>query len=552
MKNGSLRFALHSLVSILSIKLFFYMKKIYLFSFLFLLFLTPLSIKAQQPRICGLSAQDARILQNSMLELRERHPTVAPLRAVAYVPVWFHLVAKTDGTGRIGMNKVLEMLCEWNRLYSTNSIDLQFYIKGINNINNSSLYDGPRSFGGDVQVRTNKKSDGMNVYLVNNANDPQQPNATVLGYYLNTGTGVAYEADWLIIINSQVSQAGAVTIAHEAGHHFSLPHTFLGWESCPFQPTIAVPCAPATIGCFGGGVYTVENAARTGTDANCANAGDSFCDTPPDYNLGFGAGTCTYAGLACDPKGVKIDPDEKNIMSYFSGCETAFSVQQKTAMLNNYMNHASRAGLRAGNVAPGVTTLTTVAPTSPIGGITTPYYNNFTLNWDAVAGATGYLVEISKSPTFFDSRILEASTNALNLNNNVIPGYFSAASQTYHWRVKPYSNYVSCTNFTSRQYFTAGLVNGTNEIAGVSSFDVSPNPLSKTQSLNLNITSEKAFEAKVKLYNIAGKLIHTEKRAFGAGFSTQTMSVSDLTAGLYILSLESEKGVLNKKIVVQN
>ena len=88
-----------------------------------------------------------------MIALRERFPVVAPMRAVAYVPVWFHLVAKSDGTGRVGMNKILEMLCEWNRLYSINGVELQFYIKGINNINNTGLYSGPRSFAGENAIR---------------------------------------------------------------------------------------------------------------------------------------------------------------------------------------------------------------------------------------------------------------------------------------------------------------------------------------------------------------------------------------------------------------
>ncbi|MBL7816170.1 MAG: zinc-dependent metalloprotease [Saprospiraceae bacterium] len=523
-------------------------------------FLAPLSrffsiddVLAQQTpahHVCGISEQDSRIIYNSMMEARQRNPNPAPMRAVAYVPVWFHLVANSDGTGRVPMNKILDMLCELNRLYSSNSIELQFYIKGINNLNNSSLYTSPRSFGGDNAIRANKKNDGVNIYMVSNANDPAQPNATVLGYYLNTGNGLPYEADWLVVINSQASIGGAVTLAHELGHFFSLPHTFLGWESCPFQPTSANPCAPATISCFGGGVYTVENAARTGTDANCSTAGDGFCDTPPDYNLGFYATSCTYNGLASDPKCVKIDPEEKNIMSYFTGCETSFSAMQKTAIQNNYLTHTNRGYLRVGNIAPTVTTLDAVNPTSPILGATTQYYNNFTLTWDAVTGATGYVVEISKTATFLDSRIFVATTNSININNAMAPNYFLTAGQNYFWRVKPYNNYVSCAAVSARQAFVAGLVNATQEIAEVTSFEVAPNPLSKTQPLQLHLTTEKAFDAQVKLFNVAGKQILSEKRHFDQGFSSQSLSISDIAAGLYILSIESEKGVLNKKVVI--
>lgn len=524
------------------------------FYILLLIFFTPLSIKAQQtPQtpICGLSAQDARIIYNDMIELRERYPIVAPLRAVAYVPVWFHLVAKTDGTGRVSMLKVLEMLCEWNRLYSTNGVELRFYIKGINNINNSTLYDGVRTFAGESLVKSNKKTDGINVFMVNSANDASQPNATVLGYYLNSSTGVAYDADWLIIINQQASTLGAVTIAHEIGHFFGLPHTFLGWESCPFQPTATAPCAPATVSCFDGSVYTTENAARTGTSANCSTAGDGFCDTPPDYNLGFGYAGCSYIGLACDPKGIKIDPDEKNMMGYFVGCESTFSAQQKTAMQNNYLNHAKRAYIRTGNVQPNAAVFTLTAPilSAPINAAKTNYFNNFTLSWQGVPNATGYVVEISKSSTFFDSRVFIATTSAININSSMAPGYL-VSNTTYYWHIKPYNSYAACGTISATQNFKTGLLNGTNEIVGVSSFDVSPNPLSNSTVLNLNLTTETAFEAQIKLFTIAGKLIKTEKHFFEAGFSSQTMPVSDLNSGLYIVSIESEKGMLNKKLIV--
>ena len=166
--------------------------------------------------------------------------------------------------------------------------------------------------------------------------------------------------------------------------------------------------------------------------------------------------------------------------------------------------------------------------------------------------ATGYIVEIAKTLTFFDSRILVSTTNSLNVNSTKLPSYLTASGQNYYWRVKPYSNYVFCSEFTTRQNFVAGGINGTKDISGISNFEVSPNPLSKNQFLQLNMTSERAFDAQVKLYNVAGQLVQSEKKRFEVGFSSQNLNVSNLNNGLYILTVESENGVINKKVVIRD
>lgn len=61
--------------------------------------------------------------------------------------------------------------------------------------------------------------------------------------------------------------------------------------------------------------------AKPGTNGklHCNQSADGFCDTPADYNLGFGfqGPGCVYTGCAKDPDNVKLDPNEANLMSYF-------------------------------------------------------------------------------------------------------------------------------------------------------------------------------------------------------------------------------------------
>jgi hypothetical protein len=518
---------------------------------LFGLLTTPLSILAQTgaPQLrgrCGTTIEAQQIIFKEMDELRKRHPFVAAPRAISYVPVWFHMVATTAGVGRTTEANVAEMLCEWNRLYSANGVDLQFYIKGFSKIDHDVTYNSPRAFAGTSKMVSLKKADALNIYLVNNSGDGTEPPGTIVAAYYDI------TQDIIVCNNSQVNAGSAPTIAHEAGHAFTLAHTFFGWEAAgAFDPPAASPCAPTTL-IYNGQTIAVEKVARTGASKNCDTAADGFCDTPEDYYLGFSTSTrnCIYAGIAKDPECVAVNPDEKNLMGYFTGCEDKFSTEQKNAMMNNYLNHPKRAYLRAGNITPSLTggIATLVSPV--VGATSTPYFNNIVLDWSDVPSVLGYGIEISRFASFTSAKTFFSTTSDFNINALNAPSFLIAGTK-YYWRVKAIAPFNNCTNASVTGNFTTGTVNAVQEIAGVTQFTVSPNPLSTSQELSVQINSEKALDATIKLFNVAGQLIKTENRHFSVGYSTQSVSVTGIANGTYILTLESENGVINKRIVIQ-
>ena len=138
--------------------------------------------------------------------------------------------------------------------------------------------------------------------------------------------------------------SNGTTIAHELGHFFSLAHTFFGWEGNTYNCSLPTPTVTPS------GVL-VEYVSRTKMFNNqllCKVAADGFCDTQADYNLGFGwpsSAGCVYSGCAKDPDNVPLDPDEKNIMSYFLSCLEYFSEEQKEAILLDYLS-SKRSSLR--------------------------------------------------------------------------------------------------------------------------------------------------------------------------------------------------------------
>jgi Secretion system C-terminal sorting domain len=542
-----------------SAKSAFFMKKILAFAFV-LTFFTPLSMWAQHNHIipCGVTtAEDDEIYRN-MMETRARNPHFVMPRNTVYIPVWFHLAARTDGTGRVAESKVLDMLCEWNRLNESNATNMQFYIRGFNYINNDQVYNIPKAFAAEQRMIPQKKNNGMNIFLCGTADDGQ-----------GTGTTLAYFSpanDWIVCAIDQVSTATAGTMAHEAGHFFSLPHPFRGWDADGFCPTPAAACAPRTIN-FNGIVLEVEKVARTGAGINCDVAGDGFCDTPADYNMnltskspaqcGYTVNGCSYVGIAKDPDCVPVDPDETLLMGYYLNCSAKFTTQQKAAMMNNYTNAGARAYLRSGNVAPSLTNLTVPTLTTPANNSTTYAFNSVGFSWSAVPNALGYIIDVAPTTSFLGGFSINATTNTLVLNNANTPAGFLQPGRTLHWRVRPYGTYKVCATqgttsvVSPRSTFILGAINKVADIDGATNLTVSPNPLSKSQVLNVTLQSDKTFEAQIKVYNIAGQVVQSEARNFGVGLSQHTLDVANLGNGFYILAVESATGVLKQRFTIQ-
>jgi Secretion system C-terminal sorting domain/Pregnancy-associated plasma protein-A len=532
--------------------------------FLVLSVVTPLSIFAQNVHsssACGTSYEDLHALFETMQENRARYGNTAKMRAVAYIPVALHLVAKSDGTGRISESRILDFFTDFNKTYEANGLEMQFYIKYINkSINDDNFYNKPSSFASVNKTYTYKKKDAINIFFCNDLGDGTDPNSVRLGYYASTASpnDLRYGADWLFIKNSEVQNGVSSTLEHEMGHFFSLPHTFAGWECGQFTATAASPCAPKTVACSGS---SVENVARTGTDANCSTAADGFCDTPADYNFGFGWSDCAYKSIAKDPLCVAVDPDETNLMGYFTAnCASKFSTEQKNAIRRDYLNNAARAYIRAGDKVPSLVDMTAPTLQIPANSATTTSYSNITFDWADVNGVTspepncasGYIFEIGKFPSLTISYTFLAPVSSFNLlaSNPILPAGFLAPNTRYYWRVRPYGSYKTAFNYATSFSFFTGTLNAVNDIAGVENFMISPNPVLDTKNINITLTSEKALDAVVKINNVAGQVVLTEKMRFETGINSKVLNINTLSKGLYVLTIEAENGVLNKKLVV--
>jgi hypothetical protein len=531
---------------------------------LFMLMVFPFNISAQDVYKDGTSLSDLQLNLKNMLELRARFPNIATSRAVSYVPVCFHLVAKDDGTGRVDEAQVLDMLCGWNRFYERNGVDIQFYIKDdFRYINKTASFTSPNSFAGMTSLISQKRSDALNIFMVNTI-DGANPNEVILSQYTNrtAPTAEPYSADFILMQNSFTTTPDVLSRA--SALFFGLVPTNFGSECIQISSLKDSICVPASVACSNGVFIEPERVARTGARANCSRTGDGFCDTPADYYslIPVSIGTaCTYTGKIKDADCVTLAPDINNLLSIWNLAATCssltLSIEQKNAIRNNYLNLPQRAYIRS-SITPSLIDVTPPTQLTPSTGSTTAFFNSINLDWENVNGASGYIVEVSRLQSFSNFVTPSSTfkfitkTSDFTINpSNTSPTFFVQGTK-YYWRVRAYGNYKTCAGVSEVKNFTTGTLNSNAEIEGVSGVLLSPNPLCKTDILTLKMTNPKPFDGEIKVFDVVGKLIKSEKRHFNAGNLMEQINVDKLTNGLFILTIESEKGSINKRFIVQN
>lgn len=495
---------------------------------------TTVSFAQEQINPCGTYGDMAAPIVDRLLENIQKLDTEpVQFRDIQYVPIRFHLVGKSDGSGRMAEQRALDQLCILNSDFA--DMDIQFYLKGndyFNYINNTTVYDNHQNTI-NTFMTFQRDNGALNVYCVNDATPPGDPSPGVtLGYYYPI-----LGKDWIVIVKSEIGNIKS-SLTHEIGHFFSLLHPFNGWESEDGPWNNASP-AP-TLSPLG---VPTEKA----DGSNCNTAGDYLCDTPADYLNGFGWPDCNYTGGAQDPMGVEIDPEERLFMNYFLDCprdEYFFSPMQQDIILEDL------AGFHRNYIRPAFTPPAEVTeaaePLEPFNE-TTPAYGSVYFEWAASANASGYLVEIARNSSFTitPSRFITSNTSI------TISDIFQA-DRTYYWRVRPFNNLYACVEFSDAVQFETGTeATAVNEIKAVSDWTIEPNPVAKDATVNVRVNANSGFDAQLSLSNIQGQLVRQiGNQRFIAGENRFSISTSGLANGVYLLSIQTDEGQINKRLVV--
>lgn len=500
-----------------------------------------ISVSVIRAQVCGTygDTQEAFIPDlKENIRLAETNPI--QLRSTLYLPIKFHIVTKSDGSEGAREARILDQLTAINEDFA--DMDIQFYLKdcSFNYINNTTVFENHEATIGTI-MKVNRDANAINVFIPESA-QLESNESNILGYYspsASTST-TSFTSDWIVIRKDETS-GNSITLTHELGHFFTLAHPHRGWESSPYQ--LEEHGNPVTLRAPNGSFSELQD----GT--NCDITGDLLCDTPPDYNFGAYWTNCDYDAGTKDPNGDVVNPEEKLYMGYFNFCELDsyfFSPMQKAAAKMS-ANGDKRKYIRQG-WTPGEAPITLSATLEfPIQDERLPYYNDIPFAWTPVPGANKYVLEISRFSNYVEGD--KTFSFVVSANSKTVDGL--EANRKYYWRVRPFNCYDTGAPFTNSGTFITGTVTKVEEPEFVEGWTAGPNPVSINSTLNLTINSTEAFEGQISWYSMNGQRIKSEySQRFINGSNRISLSTSQLTAGVYVLALETAAGRLTKRIAV--
>ena len=437
-----------------------------------------------------------------------------------YIPVTIHIVGNDAGTGYYPEEKAFRIICELNEQYE--QVRFQFYLfpgEPFVYHNNTSWYI--HDWDGGAEMINSTRIDGrLNTYIVS---DP----AGNCGYSW-------YDA---IVMGNGCSGPGNSTWAHEAGHHFSLPHPFYGWEGHTWDFSNPAPVAWDN--------YPVEKI----DGSNCYNSGDRFCDTKPDY-LNY-RWNCTPEKESTfeqkDPNGVAFRSDATLFMSYsYDACASRFTPEQIDAMRTNVTTE-HQSYLQVSEPGEGIDDNFNLQYVSPMDS-SIEQYNNIVLQWEPVPNAEFYLVEISNTPYFtliFHSSIVQQNTT-LTVHKN-IPN-----NKTMYWRVHSYNSWDLCVpaGVVEPAVFKTRNLSATNELERVADISLTPNPVLVGQPAVLQVNCSESIDILLTLHDAAGRLYFQQQMEMYSGENAYKIPTDDIAAGLYFVTIQTKKGTLVKRLAV--
>jgi len=208
------------------------------------------------------------------------------IQAVTTIPVVFHVVYASDGTGNVTDNQINQQIAEMNQNFAGQeapgvaaNTEFQFTLQAVRRWQNNSWFNDPDSAAGEAAMKSATHEGDAGVLNIWSTNTSYLGYATFPSWY-----AADPELDGVVIQYGSLP-GGPITnfnlgktASHEAGHWLGLYHTFQGGCSrtndqvtdTPAQRTETSGCPTGKDTCSSAGVDPIHNYMDYSYD-NCYN-----------------------------------------------------------------------------------------------------------------------------------------------------------------------------------------------------------------------------------------------------------------------------------------
>ena len=83
----------------------------------------------------------------------------------------------------------------------------------------------------------------------------------------------------------------------------------------------------------------------------------------------------------------------------------------------------------------------------------------------------------------------------------------------------------------------------------INNLEIYPNP--SRDIFNIRFTSEEAQDLQLRILNVIGEEVSTENLQQFEGEYVRAINLNQYPKGIYLLEIETDYGVINKKLIVQ-
>jgi hypothetical protein len=194
-----------------------------------------------------------------------------------------------------------------------------------------------------------------------------------------------------------------------------------------------------------------------------------------------------------------------------------------------------------------------VKPNGTVTGTSNLFRNNYIVN-TASAAATGVTntglaeVDSKNTPAGLDAWIrLAANGNSIDDVTNG-KGNVLVDIQNNDFRIIAGKATSTMANFNNSVVDLFGKFNAVNNISEVSGVSVYPNPA--VNEINVDFNSNIAFNGTVKLMDLSGKTLIQKSINALEGLNNISFETSNVSNGIYLVVMSSNKGQFSQKVIV--